>query len=85
MTHYHSHWQWPAGTEEVANRWHIPHWTTDPAETLESPGLDAVILASPTQTHARRAPEVMCDGKLVLIEIPNADSVADSERIVQVQ
>ena len=75
----------PAGTEEVARKWNIPHWTTDLAETLQQPGLDAVILASPTQVHARQAEQCMRAGKHVLIEIPIADSVADSERIVAVQ
>ncbi len=65
--------------------WHIPHWTTHLAETLEQPGLEALILASPTQVHAQQAEEVMRALKHVLIEIPIADSVADSERIVQVQ
>jgi 2-hydroxy-4-carboxymuconate semialdehyde hemiacetal dehydrogenase len=75
----------PAGTEEVARKWNIPHWTTDLAETLRLPGLEAVILASPTQVHARQAEHVMRAGKHVLIEIPIADSVADAERIVAVQ
>jgi 2-hydroxy-4-carboxymuconate semialdehyde hemiacetal dehydrogenase len=75
----------PAGTEEVANKWHIPHWTTDLAETLKQPGLEAVILASPTQVHAKQAEQCMRSGKHVLIEIPIADSVEDSKRIVQVQ
>ena len=75
----------PAGTEEVARKWNIPHWTTDLAETLQQPGLEAVILASPTQVHARQAEQCMRTGKHVLIEIPIADSVADSERIVAVQ
>src|SRR5579859_5090061 len=75
----------PAGTEEVARKWQIPHWTTDLAETLEQPGLEAVILASPTQVHARQAEACMRAGKHVLIEIPMADSVADAERIVAVQ
>jgi 2-hydroxy-4-carboxymuconate semialdehyde hemiacetal dehydrogenase len=75
----------PASTEEVAKKWKIPHWTTDLAETLKQPGLDAVILASPTQVHAKQAEMCMRAGKHVLIEIPMADSIADSERIVQVQ
>jgi 2-hydroxy-4-carboxymuconate semialdehyde hemiacetal dehydrogenase len=75
----------PAGTEEVARKWNIAHWTTDLAETLRQPGLDAVILASPTQVHAEQAEQVMRAGKHVLIEIPIADSAADSERIVRVQ
>ena len=75
----------PAGTEEFATRWKIPHWSTDLAETLEQPGLEAVIIASPTQVHATQAEQVMRAGKHVLIEIPIADSVADSERLVEVQ
>jgi 2-hydroxy-4-carboxymuconate semialdehyde hemiacetal dehydrogenase len=75
----------PAGTEEVANKWGIPHWTTDLQETLSQPGLEAVILASPTQVHASQAEQVMRAGKHVLIEIPIADSAADAERIVKVQ
>src|SRR5215212_9278365 len=66
----------PEGTEQVATRWSIPHWTTNLEETLSQPGLDAVILASPTQVHARQAEQVMRAGKHVLIEIPIADSVA---------
>lgn len=75
----------PASTEEVAKKWKIPHWTGDLAESLKQPGLDAVILASPTQMHADQAEMCMRAGKHVLIEIPIADSLADSERILKVQ
>src|SRR5262249_49989316 len=75
----------PAGTEEFARTWKIPPWTTDLSETLTQPGLEAVIIASPTQIHADQAERVMRSGKHVLIEIPIADSVADSERLVAVQ
>jgi len=74
-----------AGTEEFARTWKIPHWTTDLAETLQQPDLEAVIIASPTQIHADQAEQAMRAGKHVLIEIPIADSVADSERLVAVQ
>jgi 2-hydroxy-4-carboxymuconate semialdehyde hemiacetal dehydrogenase len=75
----------PAGTQQFAETWNIPHWTNDLSETLQQPGLEAVIIASPTQVHALQAEQCMRAGKHVLIEIPIADSVADSERIVQVQ
>ena len=75
----------PASTEEIAKKFNIPHWTSNLDETLGQPGLDAVILASPTQVHAAQAEQVMRAGKHVLIEIPIADSVPDSERIVAVQ
>jgi 2-hydroxy-4-carboxymuconate semialdehyde hemiacetal dehydrogenase len=75
----------PAGTEEVANKFGIPHWTLDLAESLKQPGLEAVILATPTQMHADQAEQCMRAGKHVQIEIPMADSLADSERILKVQ
>lgn len=75
----------PAGTEEFAKTWKIPHWTTDFGETLQQPGVEAVIIASPTQIHADQAEKAMRAGKHTLIEIPIADTVADSERLVAVQ
>jgi len=74
-----------AGTQEVAKTWNIPHWTTDLAETLAIPEVEAVILATPTQLHASQAEQVMRAGKHVEIEIPIADDLADAERIAQVQ
>ncbi len=44
-----------------------------------------MIIASPTQVHANQAELTMRAGKHLLIEIPIADSVADSERLVQLQ
>jgi 2-hydroxy-4-carboxymuconate semialdehyde hemiacetal dehydrogenase len=75
----------PTTTEEVARKWNIPHWTTDLAETLARPGLEAVILATPTQMHAAQAEQVMRAGKHVMIEIPIADNLADSEALLRVQ
>ena len=75
----------PAGTEEVAKKYGIPHWTSDLGESLKQPGVEAVILATPTQMHAQQAEQCMRAGKHVQIEIPIADSLADSERILRVQ
>jgi 2-hydroxy-4-carboxymuconate semialdehyde hemiacetal dehydrogenase len=75
----------PAGTEEVARKFGIPHWTSDLAESLRQPGVEAVILATPTQMHAAQAEQCMRAGKHIQIEIPMADSLADSERIVRIQ
>ena len=72
-------------TEEVAKKFKIPHWTGDLAESLKQPGLEAMILATPTGMHARQGEQCMRAGKHVHIEIPIADSLADSERLVKVQ
>ena len=74
-----------AAAREVAEQWKIPHWTDSLTESLAQPGLDAVILTTPTQMHAAQGVACMRAGKHVMIEIPMADSVADSERLVQVQ
>jgi 2-hydroxy-4-carboxymuconate semialdehyde hemiacetal dehydrogenase len=70
---------------EVAAQWKIPHWTANLTESLTQPGLDAVILTTPTQMHAAQGEQCMRAGKHVMIEIPMADSLADSERLVAVQ
>jgi 2-hydroxy-4-carboxymuconate semialdehyde hemiacetal dehydrogenase len=74
-----------AAAGEVAQQWKIPHWTDSLTESLAQPGLDAVILTTPTQMHAAQGIECMRAGKHVMIEIPMADSVVDSERLVEVQ
>src|SRR5271169_1578463 len=74
-----------AATEEVAKKFNIPHWTSDLAESLKQPGLEAMILATPTQMHAQQGEQVMRAGKHVQIEIPIADNLADSERLAKAQ
>jgi len=75
----------PVSTEEVAKRFKIPHWTNDLGESLRRPGLEAMILASPTGMHASQGVQTMRAGKHVHIEIPIADTLADSEMLVKVQ
>ena len=72
-------------TAEVARSFNIPHWSLDLAESLAQPGVEAAILTTPTQMHARQGVECMRAGKHVMIEIPMADNLADSERLVRVQ
>jgi len=74
-----------AATKEVAERFKIPHYTGDLGESLKQPGLEAMILATPTQMHADQGEQVMRAGKHVQVEIPIADSLADSERLVKAQ
>ena len=75
----------PQGTKEVAEKFKVPHWTGDLAESLKRPGVEAVILATPTQMHARQAIQCLRAGKHVQVEIPMADTLADSREIVKVQ
>ena len=74
-----------ADAQTVANKFAIEHCTTSLEEALARPDIDAAILASPTPMHAAQAELVMRAGKHVLIEIPMADNLADSKRVVEVQ
>src|SRR5215213_10435928 len=71
-------------TEAVAKKYGIPHWTTDLGEALAQPGVEAAILATPTQMHAAQAIQCLNAGKHVQVEIPMADNLADAERLADV-
>ena len=72
-------------TQAIAAKYKIPHATTELAEALAQPGVDAAILCTPTQMHAAQAIECMQAGKHVQVEIPLADSLADAEAVVNQQ
>ena len=72
-------------TAAVAKKYGIPHYTSDLAEALARPGVEAAILTSPTQLHAAQAEQVLRAGKHVEIEIPIADSLADARKIASAQ
>src|ERR1700733_12998668 len=69
-------------TAEVAKKYGVPHWSGDLGEGIKR--ADAVILTTPTQMHRSQGEQVMRAGKHVLIEIPVADSVADSEGLAKI-
>jgi 2-hydroxy-4-carboxymuconate semialdehyde hemiacetal dehydrogenase len=68
-------------TQEVARKYGVPHATTDLGEALRRPGVDAVILATPTQMHASQALQCLKAGKHVQVEIPLADSWRDAQAV----
>ncbi|MEK9721915.1 MAG: Gfo/Idh/MocA family oxidoreductase, partial [Rhodospirillaceae bacterium] len=75
----------PDDIEGFAKERGIRHWTKDLDDSLARDDVDAVILATPTQVHAAQAIAALKAGKHVMVEIPMADSLADSEELVRVQ
>ncbi len=51
-------------------------------ELLQNPDVDAVIIATPHQDHARIAMDAAASGKHILLEKPMATSLADCNRII---
>ncbi len=72
-------------TQEVAAKYGIGHVTTDLADSLALPEVDAVILCTPTQMHASQSIQCLKAGKHVQVEIPLADSWKDAEEVVALQ
>ena len=68
--------------EALASERHIKHFSDSLEEYISSHNVDAVILSKPTQMHANQGIKCMDAGKHVLVEIPMADTLADSNRIV---
>jgi 2-hydroxy-4-carboxymuconate semialdehyde hemiacetal dehydrogenase len=72
-------------TKEAAEKYGVGHYTTDLAEALAQPGVEAAILATPTQMHAEQTIQCMRAGKHVQVEIPVSDSWADATSVNAVQ
>jgi len=74
-----------AKIDELARQRGIGHAATTLEECIARDDVDAVILSTPTQLHAAQAIACMKAGKHVLVEIPMADTLADSEAVVKMQ
>jgi len=72
-------------TRPVAERYAVEHVTTELAESLSLKQVDAVILCTPTQLHARQAIQCLRAGKHVQVEIPLADNLQDAEAVAAFQ
>jgi 2-hydroxy-4-carboxymuconate semialdehyde hemiacetal dehydrogenase len=71
--------------EEVAKKYGAKHFSTELSDALARDDVDAVILCTPTQMHAQQAIACMNAGKHVQVEIPLADSWADSQAVLAKQ
>ncbi|RSV42565.1 gfo/Idh/MocA family oxidoreductase [Sphingomonas sp. ABOLE] len=69
----------------VAEKYGARHHSTELADALARDDVDAVILCTPTQMHAAQAIACMEAGKHVQVEIPLADSWADSQAVLAKQ
>jgi 2-hydroxy-4-carboxymuconate semialdehyde hemiacetal dehydrogenase len=72
-------------TKEVADKYGIKHITTDLADSLALPEVDAVILCTPTQMHASQSIACLKAGKHVQVEIPLCDVYKDGAEVVALQ
>ena len=61
----------------------VPRFTTDEAEVLRNPAIDAVILLTSMPEHARLATAALKTGKHVLVEKPFATTLDDARSVMR--
>jgi len=66
-----------------ATEWKIPHYSTSLEECVDRPGVDAVILTTPSAMHADQTVLALGKGKHVQVEIPMSLNLPDADRMVQ--
>jgi 2-hydroxy-4-carboxymuconate semialdehyde hemiacetal dehydrogenase len=74
-----------AKAQDVAKKYGVKHVTTDLAESLALPEVDAVILCTPTQMHAQQSIAAMKAGKHVQVEIPLCDKLEEGRAVLATQ
>ena len=57
----------PERAQRVAGMYGVPLATADPAEVIDSPDVDVIVVATPARTHAPLAKAAIEAGKHVLV------------------
>ena len=70
------------GVKDFAAKWNIPFASTDLEACIDRPGVDAVILTTPSDQHHDQTLLALRKGKHVQVEIPMALSLADSQHML---
>jgi predicted dehydrogenase len=68
--------------EAVTRRWRVAHFADELNDFLRTPGIEAVIIATPPDSHAEIALSCIDHGLHVLLEKPMAPSARECEQIV---
>ncbi len=73
-----------ASAKEFAAKWQIPFASANLEACIDQPGVDAVILTTPSDQHHDQTVMALNKGKHVQVEIPMALSLADSQHMLAV-
>lgn len=70
--------------KEFAAEWKIPYSSTNLEECIDQPGVDAVILTTPSDMHPEQTILALSKGKHVQVEIPMSLNLPDAHRMLDV-
>ena len=68
--------------KEFAAKWKIPFGSANLEACVDRPGVDAVILTTPSDQHCAQTLMALSKGKHVQVEIPMALNLADSQKML---
>ncbi len=74
-----------SAAEAFAHEHGIGHVSTDLEECLDRPGVEAVVITSPSQLHSEQAVMALDRGKHVLLKLPMGLSLEESQRVVEAE
>jgi predicted dehydrogenase len=66
----------------LAERFDVPHWTTDHRDLLADESLDGIIIATPHPQHVPAGLEVLAAGKHLLMQKPLCGDLDEANRFV---
>jgi 2-hydroxy-4-carboxymuconate semialdehyde hemiacetal dehydrogenase len=72
------------GGKAFAEKWKIPFQSTNLEECIDRPGVDAVILTTPSSMHPDQTILALNNGKHVQVEIPMSLNLPDAKRMLEV-
>ena len=71
------------GAKDFAAKWNIPFASTNLEACIDRPGVDAVILTTPSEQHCDQTLMALSKGKHVQVEIPMALNLPDSKKMLE--
>jgi scyllo-inositol 2-dehydrogenase (NAD+) len=72
-----------AAVEEVSREFDVPRGSTDPADVIDDPAVDAVVIVTPTSTHRAVTEAAVAAGKAIFCEKPLSISLEEAEAVRQ--
>src|ERR671913_1937919 len=73
------------GAAEFAKKFNVPFASDNLEACIDRPGVDAVILTTPSDQHCEQALMALSKGKHVQVEIPMALNLPDSQQMLTAQ
>lgn len=69
--------------EKVARELGVQSWTNDPQEVFDNPLIDAVIIVSPTKTHAELIIQAARSKKHIFVDKPLTETLEEADEVIK--